>query len=123
MRKTVKENVPLMPATIKLRAGNPLFKLLPAQKLPMKDLESLNIMAQIRQVFSGKSFIWRMNEEVSDMQGVWQGHRRRNSRLRTDGISSVDMKELSERLTFSMMQMSVPDWGLDQGRPRHTGPT
>ena len=123
MRKTVGENVPLMPATIKLRAGNPLFKLLPAQKLPMKDLESLNIMAQVRQVFGGKSFIWRMNKEVSDMQGVWQGHRRRNSRLRTDGTSSVDMKELRERLTFLMMQMSVPAWGLDQGHPRHTGPT
>ena len=89
----------------------------------MKDLEFLNIMAQIRQVFGGESFIWRMNEEVGDMQEVWQGHRRRNSRSRTDGISSVDMKELCERFTFSMMQMSVPAWGLDQGRPRYTGPT
>jgi len=57
----------------------------------MKDLEFLNVMAQIRQVFGGESFIWWMSEEVSDIQGVWQGHRRRDSRSRTDGISSVDM--------------------------------
>ena len=54
----------------------------------MKNLELLNVTAQIRLVFGGEGFM----EEVSDMQGVWQGHQRRNSRARTDRISSVDMR-------------------------------
>ena len=81
----------------------------------MKDLEVLNVMVQIRHVFGGESLIWRMKEGVSDVQGVWQGHRR-NSRSRTDGISSVDMRGLCGPFAFSSMrQISVPSaWDLDQ---------
>ena len=65
-----RENVPLMPATIKLWAGQFPLKFRPTAELPMKDLEPLNVVAQIRHVFGGKNLIWRMGEGVGDMHGT-----------------------------------------------------
>ena len=52
-----RENIPLMPAGFKLWAGYLLLEFLPTLELPMKDLELLNVMAQIRHVFGGETFI------------------------------------------------------------------
>jgi len=50
-------NVP--PSTaVKFTACEPLLKFLPTLKLPMKDPEFLNVLAQIRHAFGGESFIW-----------------------------------------------------------------
>ena len=48
-----------MPAAIKLWAEEPGFPLefLPAPELPMKDLQLLNVIAQIGHVFGGESVI------------------------------------------------------------------
>ena len=40
----------------------------------MKDLELLNVMAQIRHVFGGESFIWGIGERVSGVRGAWRGY-------------------------------------------------
>ena len=52
-----------MPTAIKLWTGYFLLEFLPALELPMKDLELLNVMAQIRHVFGGETFIWGMGTE------------------------------------------------------------
>ena len=66
-----RQNTPLMPATIKLWAGQLLLEFLPALELPVKDLKLLNVVAQIRHVFGGERFIWGVGEGVSGMQGAW----------------------------------------------------
>ena len=102
-----RENIPLMPAAIKVWAGDFLLEFLPALELPVKDLELLNVMAQIRHVFGGESFIWGMRERVSGMRGAWRGYPRWNSRSRTDTISSVSMGGLCGSFAFSSM-ISMP---------------
>ena len=52
-------NLPLMPAAIKLWAGQLLLELIPTVKFPVKDLEVLDIVTQVRQVFGSESFICR----------------------------------------------------------------
>lgn len=66
------ENTPFMPAAIKIWARQFLIEFLPALELPMKDLELLNIMAQIRHVFGGESFLWETREKVSDIRRAWR---------------------------------------------------
>jgi len=73
----------------------------------VEDLELLNVIAQIRHVFGGEGFIWRMGERMSGMQRVWRGHPRQNSRSRTDTISSVSMGGLCGSFGLSSM-ISVP---------------
>jgi hypothetical protein len=51
------ESTPFVPAALKLWAGQFLVEFLPTLELPMKDLELLNVMAQIRHVFGGESFL------------------------------------------------------------------
>jgi hypothetical protein len=46
-----------MSAAVKLGAGELLFELLPASKLPRKDSELFNILAQIRHMFGSKGVI------------------------------------------------------------------
>jgi len=46
-----------MAAAFKVWAGYLLLEFLPALELPMKDLELLNVMAQVRHVFGGETFI------------------------------------------------------------------
>ena len=72
------ENIPSMPAAVKLWAGQFLLEFLPALELPMKDLELLNVMTQIGHMLGGESFIWRTGKGVSGMQGTWRGHARQN---------------------------------------------
>lgn len=55
-------DIPCMSAAIKLCAGYFLFKFFPALKIPMKDLELLNVMAQIGDVFGDESIIWKADE-------------------------------------------------------------
>jgi hypothetical protein len=70
----------------------------------MKDLELLNVITQTRDVFGGESLIWRMREAVRYIQGVLQGHPRRNSRSRTDGIFSVAIRVMGSFVSSA--------WGL-----------
>lgn len=63
-----RENIPLIPAAIKLRAGHSLLECLPALELPMKGMGPLGVIAKIWHVFGGESFIWRTG--VRDVQGV-----------------------------------------------------
>ena len=72
------ENIPATPAAVKLWAGQFLLEFLPALEFPMKDLELLNVMAQIGHMLGGERFIWRMGKGMSGMQGILRGHARQN---------------------------------------------
>jgi hypothetical protein len=80
----------------------------------MKDLELLHVMAEIRHVFGGESFLWRTEDGVSDMRGARRGRLRRNSRSRTDTISSVSIGGLWASFAFSSMISMPSACGLDK---------
>jgi len=52
-----------MSTVVKFTACEPPLKFLPTLKLPMKDPELLNVLAQIRHVFGGEGFVWGRGRE------------------------------------------------------------
>ena len=59
-----------MPAAIKLLASQYPPKPHPVLEHPMKDLEPLHVVAQIRHVFGGEGFIWKTGDGMRDMHGL-----------------------------------------------------
>ena len=74
----------------------------------MKDLELLDLTAQIRHVFGGKSLIWRMKEWAICRKCSKGTEGESNSRSRTDGTSSVDIKVM----WMVCARVAPSAWGL-----------
>lgn len=64
------ENVPLVPTTIELWADLFPSEFLPVLELPVKDLELLDVVSQIRHVLGEEDFIWRTGKGVNDIRGA-----------------------------------------------------